>query len=345
MYFSKAISRRRSPPRPRPPAVPPFGQAISRRQQRRAGDPAPSPRFGGLGACPSPRAEPGGGAGPSPQPPNPSQLPAALGILTLGVYVGVYIRARNGGAGAGKGPPRGNRPRLRRLRPSARCQGKLRQPDPVPTAAWGPVFILEPKPAEPGGPEPRGRFPIRRALPEPTAASLVFPLPGGRMALVLGAVLLAAGAAAPPGVPAPRDLARSVLETHGQELRLLKLLGVARTTFDWGTHFSINFTARQPACPKNLPERRGAGCRTRPGRVQRCAAQVSVFAFLPDVPLSMVECGREPQPSGGTHLRATGAPRAFGAGPGHPSSPSSSSRPPARASLRGTPPLSPTEPE
>ncbi|KQK82987.1 hypothetical protein AAES_69095 [Amazona aestiva] len=113
------------------------------------------------------------------------------------------------------------------------------------------------------------------------------------MALVLGAVLLAAGAALPPALPAPRDLARSVLETHGQELRLLKMLGVARTTFDWGTHFSINFTARQPACPKHLPERRGAGCQARPGRVQRCTAQVSVFAFLPDVPLSMVECGKE----------------------------------------------------
>lgn len=124
------------------------------------------------------------------------------------------------------------------------------------------------------------------------------------MALVLGAVLLAAGAAVPPGLPAPRDLARSVLETHGQELKLLKLLGVARTvgagwampgvwpapdgdpfshrrweaadrsvlfpprqTFDWGTHFSINFTARQPPCPKNLPDRRGAGCQARPGRV------------------------------------------------------------------------------
>ncbi|XP_010561632.1 PREDICTED: cathelicidin-2-like [Haliaeetus leucocephalus] len=114
------------------------------------------------------------------------------------------------------------------------------------------------------------------------------------MALVLGAVLLAASAAVPPALPAPRDLARSVLETHGQELRLLKLLGVTRTIFDWGTHFSINFTARQPACPKNLPDRRGAGCQARPGRVQRCTAQVSVFTFLPDVPLSMVECGQEP---------------------------------------------------
>ncbi|XP_075603282.1 uncharacterized protein LOC142600808 isoform X2 [Balearica regulorum gibbericeps] len=200
------------------------------------------------------------------------------------------------------------------------------------------------------------------------------------MALVLGAVLLAAGTAVPPGLPTPCDLARSVLETHGQELRLLKLLGVARTTFDWGTHFSINFTARQPACPKNLPDRRGAGCRARPGRVsvgprpprdaeggrksrprgaerrcvpqvQRCAAQVSVFAFLPDVPLSMVECGQEP-PGSGTQPRSPGTPRAFGTCPGHPSSSSSSRppprpRPPAGLSLLGTSrgPPSPAKPE
>ncbi|XP_064018498.1 cathelicidin antimicrobial peptide isoform X1 [Pogoniulus pusillus] len=143
------------------------------------------------------------------------------------------------------------------------------------------------------------------------------------MALLLGAVLLAAGAAVPPGLPAPRDLARSVLETHGQELKLLKVLGVTRTTFDWGTHFSLNFTARRPACPRRLPERRAASCQPRPGRVslapspshnldlghtkmspghsqgrsmpqvQQCRAQVSVFAFLPDVPLSMVECSQE----------------------------------------------------
>ncbi|XP_054027404.1 uncharacterized protein LOC128898304 isoform X2 [Dryobates pubescens] len=178
------------------------------------------------------------------------------------------------------------------------------------------------------------------------------------MALVLGAVLLAAGAAVPPGLPAPRDLARSVLETHGQELKLLK-------TFDWGTHFSLNFTARRPACPRSLPERRGASCQPRPGRVQQCRAQVSVFAFLPDVPLSMVECGQEPVRPPGAPTLGTGdssgdvshtlgtfsgcrvkptlispsqqpggsaQPRSSSS-PGHPSSsssPSSSSRPPPR---------------
>ncbi|XP_065523076.1 uncharacterized protein LOC136008167 [Lathamus discolor] len=230
---------------------------------------------------------------------------------------------------------------------TAAGQGKQRQPDPFPTAAGPSVY---PGGEAGGAGAPRradSRFPIPSCRPLPW--SLRFP---GRMALVLGAVLLAAGAAVPPALPAPRDLARSVLETHGQELRLLKMLGVARTTFDWGTHFSINFTARQPACPKNLPDRRGAGCQGRPGRVQRCTAQVSVFAFLPDVPLSMVECGKEP-PSGSTQPRSPGTPRAVGTNPSHPSSSSSSSssQPPQRpgprvgTSLPGTPrrPPSPVE--
>lgn len=71
-----------------------------------------------------------------------------------------------------------------------------------------------------GGPrgEARGSFPAMALL---------------LLLLLLGAVPLAAGAAlapaVPPALPAPRELARSVLETHGQELRLLRLLGVART--------------------------------------------------------------------------------------------------------------------
>ncbi|KAL9870181.1 uncharacterized protein GJ701_010282 isoform 2-T2 [Geothlypis trichas] len=143
--------------------------------------------------------------------------------------------------------------------------------------------------------------------PDPGAHCGLMALP-----LLLLLLLLAAGAAVPPAVPpavpAPRELARSVLETHGQELRLLRLLGVART-------------------------------------VQRCSAQVSVFTFLPDVPLSMVECGREPQPGDSAQ------PRSPGTNPGHSSSSSSSSsssgppprpRPPPSSSRR---PLSPAEPQ
>ncbi|KAM6104158.1 uncharacterized protein LJ206_018278 isoform 2-T2 [Theristicus caerulescens] len=170
--------------------------------------------------------------------------------------------------------------------PTAARQGKHRQPDPFAAAAGARCLSWRRSQPSRGAPS--------------RAHSLVPRLFPGRMALVLGAVLLAAGAAVPPGLPAPRDLARSVLETHGQELRLLKLLGVART-------------------------------------VQRCTAQVSVFAFLPDVPLSMVECGQEP-PDGSTQPRSPGTPRAFGASPGRPSSSSPPRpRPPAGASLLGTP--------
>ncbi|XP_071661549.1 uncharacterized protein [Patagioenas fasciata] len=217
------------------------------------------------------------------------------------------------------------------------CQGKHWQPDPFPAAAGAPVY--------PGGEAGEiGGPPSCAESPFPTPQQFLSREPISRgatglpMALVLGAVLLVTGATAvSPALPAPRDLARSVLETHGQELRLLK-------TFDWGTHFSINFTARQPACPKNGPERHG-GCRARPGRAQRCTAQVSVFAFLPDVPLSMVECGQEPQPSGSAQPGTLGA---AGTSAGHPSSSSSSSpwpppRPRPRVSLLGTSrrPLSP----
>ncbi|XP_074675180.1 uncharacterized protein LOC141921082 [Strix aluco] len=238
-----------------------------------------------------------------------------------------WERTKGRGRGGGSASPPG---------PGER-QGKHGQPDPLPTAAGARCLSWQAQRAEAGAPSR-----AQRRCPGPAAAPC--------MALVLGAVLLAAGAAVPLGLPPPRDLARSVLETHGQELKLLKVLGVTRTTFDWGTHFSINFTARQPACPKNLPARRGAGCHARPGRVQRCAAQVSVFAFLPDVPLSMVECGREPgeahpyfspqQPGSSTQPRSPGTPRAFSTKPGHPSSSSSRPHPQPRpltgVSLPGT---------
>ncbi|XP_058686436.1 cuticle collagen 34-like isoform X3 [Poecile atricapillus] len=109
------------------------------------------------------------------------------------------------------------------------------------------------------------------------------------------------------------------------------------------------------------PPKAGGGSGGVPGvlrplcpQVQRCSAQVSVFTFLPDVPLSMVECGREPQPGDSAQ------PRSPGTSPGHSSSSSSSSpssssssgppprpRAPPSASLRGPSrhPLSPTERE
>lgn len=251
-------------------------------------------------------------------------------------------------------------------------QGKHRQPDPFPTAAGPSVY---PGGEAGGAGAPRradSRFPIPSCRPLPW--SLRFP---GRMALVLGAVLLAAGAAVPPALPAPRDLARSVLETHGQELRLLKMLGVARTVgagratggvqlrhpsrwdpfphrhweatkvlvlpadirlghpFQHQLHRPAARLPQKPARPPRgrLPSPAGQGKsgtgsprhmegdRKVPPRcsgsvcpqVQRCTAQVSVFAFLPDVPLSMVECGKEP-------VRAP-CPKSFGGGSGGDVSP------------------------
>ena len=111
-----------------------------------------------------------------------------------------------------------------RVPATAPRQGKHRQPDPFPTAAGARCLSWKSSQPSRGAPSRTScRFPSRQPIPSSSRFSL------GRMALVLGAVLLAAGAAVPPGLPAPRDLARSVLETHGQELRLLKLLGVART--------------------------------------------------------------------------------------------------------------------
>ncbi|XP_052552933.1 uncharacterized protein LOC128087415 isoform X3 [Tympanuchus pallidicinctus] len=118
------------------------------------------------------------------------------------------------------------------------------------------------------------------------------------LAVLLLAVLLpTAPSSTAPLPPTPRELARTVLEAHGRDagsgLRLLKLQGVTRTKFDWGTHFTINLTAREISCPAGPTAPRGAACRARPGQIQHCVAQISVFAFLPDVPLSLLECSRQ----------------------------------------------------
>nr|BAW94539.1 potassium/sodium hyperpolarization-activated cyclic nucleotide-gated channel 4-like isoform X5 [Coturnix japonica] len=79
--------------------------------------------------------------------------------------------------------------------------------------------------------------------------------------LLLAVLLPSAPLPGAPLPPTPRELARAVLEAHGHDagsqLRLLRLQGVSRT-------------------------------------VRHCVAQVSVFAFLPDAPLSLLECGRQP---------------------------------------------------
>ncbi|XP_052552932.1 uncharacterized protein LOC128087415 isoform X2 [Tympanuchus pallidicinctus] len=162
------------------------------------------------------------------------------------------------------------------------------------------------------------------------------------LAVLLLAVLLpTAPSSTAPLPPTPRELARTVLEAHGRDagsgLRLLKLQGVTRTVgaslgfpagfwgrgsflavpnavvplqkFDWGTHFTINLTAREISCPAGPTAPRGAACRARPGQIQHCVAQISVFAFLPDVPLSLLECSRQtPSSSGQPRSRSRHSP-------------------------------------
>eukprot|EP00076_Gallus_gallus_P017038 XP_015136616.1 cathelicidin-3 isoform X1 [Gallus gallus] len=141
--------------------------------------------------------------------------------------------------------------------------------------------------------------------------------------LLLGVLLPTSPLPTAPLPPTPSELAHAVLEAHGRDagsgLRLLKLQGVTRTKFDWGTHFTINLTARETACPAGPAAPRGAACRARPGQqVRHCVAQISVFAFLPDAPLSLLECGRQTPSSSGQprsrsrHSPAT--PRAVGLG-------------------------------
>ncbi|XP_042746621.1 uncharacterized protein LOC122190628 isoform X3 [Lagopus leucura] len=135
------------------------------------------------------------------------------------------------------------------------------------------------------------------------------------LAVLLLAVLLpTAPSSTAPLPPTPRELARTVLEAHGRDagsgLRLLKLQGVTRTKFDWGTHFTINLTAREISCPAGPTAPRSAACRARPGQqIQHCVAQISVFAFLPDVPLSLLECSRQtPSSSGQPRSRSRHSP-------------------------------------
>lgn len=151
------------------------------------------------------------------------------------------------------------------------------------------------------------------------------------MDVLLQAVLLLAvllpGAPLPgaPLPPTPRELARAVLEAHGHDagsqLRLLRLQGVSRTVgasfgfpigfwdggsllttpnavvalqkFDWGTHFTINLTARETC---TAPRR--AACRAQQGQVGvgYDVGPPSTAALLP----------LTPHPAAGPSLRGPG---------------------------------------
>ncbi|XP_005295171.2 cathelicidin-2-like [Chrysemys picta bellii] len=100
----------------------------------------------------------------------------------------------------------------------------------------------------------------------------------------------------------PRDVARSAVEAYNQEtgtqavFRLFKLKSFHKTQFDWGTHFSINFTIKETNCRKNMASYRLEDCRYRPNGITRdCSADVSVLDFVQEAPLTSVKCTQQQQ--------------------------------------------------
>ncbi|KAH1176927.1 cathelicidin-2-like isoform X1 [Mauremys mutica] len=98
----------------------------------------------------------------------------------------------------------------------------------------------------------------------------------------------------------PRDVARSAVEAYNQEtgtqavFRLFKLKSFHKTQFDWGTHFSINFTIKETNCRKNAASYRLEDCRYRPNGITRdCSADVSVLDFVQEAPLTSVKCTQQ----------------------------------------------------
>ncbi|XP_074842449.1 cathelicidin-2-like [Carettochelys insculpta] len=125
------------------------------------------------------------------------------------------------------------------------------------------------------------------------------------MVLFLVAVLVSLGAsvATSPLLEAPltpRDVARSAVEAYNQEMgtqavfRLLKLKSFQKTQFDWGRHFSFNFTIKETNCRKSVVSYRLEDCRYRPdGVIKDCSADVSVLDFLQEAPLTSVKCTQQ----------------------------------------------------
>uniref|UniRef100_A0A8C8VQX9 Uncharacterized protein n=1 Tax=Pelusios castaneus TaxID=367368 RepID=A0A8C8VQX9_9SAUR len=144
------------------------------------------------------------------------------------------------------------------------------------------------------------------------------------MVLFLGALLVSLGVSltASPLLQAqlsPRDVARSAIEAYNQEpgtqavFRLLKLKSFQKTKFDWGTHFSINFTVKETTCRKSVANYRLEDCRYRPnGAMKDCSADVSVLDFIQEAPLSSVKCTQNQQakkPSKKPKPKAQSAPK------------------------------------
>ncbi|XP_077160082.1 cathelicidin-2-like isoform X2 [Paroedura picta] len=105
----------------------------------------------------------------------------------------------------------------------------------------------------------------------------------------------------------PRDAARVVVETYNQGtdtpavFKLLKFRSTRKTRFDWGVHFSMNFTIKETGCQKTMTSYKPGECRYKPaGEVKECLAEVSFLNFMQDTsPLTSVQCTPLQRASGG----------------------------------------------
>ncbi|XP_066487217.1 cathelicidin-2-like [Tiliqua scincoides] len=146
----------------------------------------------------------------------------------------------------------------------------------------------------------RGAWPGRTRRPASAGGD---PAEAMLLLLLLAALGGPAGAASPPvpdgpsGLPAPRDVARGAVDAYNQQdagspaaFRLLKIRSAQRTRFDWGVHFSLNFTIKETTCRKTSSYRIGS-CKYKPsGRIRDCSAEVSVLSLVDDAPLTSVQC-------------------------------------------------------
>ncbi|XP_078518580.1 protegrin-2-like isoform X1 [Lissotriton helveticus] len=100
--------------------------------------------------------------------------------------------------------------------------------------------------------------------------------------------------------PTPKDVARSAVEAYNQQtstdvvFRFLQLRTVRRKNFDWGVHFSINFTIKETDCRKPVVYDVQVCKYGSKGKIRDCFAEATVLDFMDDAPLTSVEC-HEPQ--------------------------------------------------
>ncbi|XP_060103940.1 cathelicidin-3-like isoform X2 [Heteronotia binoei] len=129
--------------------------------------------------------------------------------------------------------------------------------------------------------------------------------------LLVGTLLVFLGVSGSASAPAegslaPRDAARVVVETYNQEtetqaiFKLLKFRSTRKTRFDWGVHFSMNFTIKETGCQKTVSSYKPAECKYKPsGVIKECSAEVSFLNFMQDTPLTSIQCNPLQRTSGG----------------------------------------------